>query len=509
MLRRLLDLPLLVILIALAGLAMFVPATHALVMRDHELARSFGYMALLVLIFAGMLGLARANAHPRNVARNHLISLALAYAILPPILALPLVQRAAGGAEFGAAMFEMLSAFTTTGAPVLEGPLKPSVHLWRALVGWLGGLFALVMVFSVLAPLNLGGIEVETGRIPGRASAGMQQITRIADPSERMARFAGGIFPLYFGLTLVLWGGIFMAGGDGFVALCHAMGALSTSGISPLPGGTAEGQGGFLAEAAMAMVLLFALSRRPLMWLLRQGGTGLVWRDPELGLAGSILGASVLGLFVLGLYGALTGPQDHGFGQALGVLWALIFTCLSFLTTAGYVSSFWELWPGWSGLTSPDLLLWALAIIGGGVATTAGGVKLLRVSALLRFGEQELDRVIHPSAIARRRGSAIISRTASGQGATMAWVFFMIFGLSIVAFVAALTLLGVDFDKSFVLAISALTTTGPLVTQSGGIPASFGGQSGAVQVVLGFAMVVGRLEALAILAILLPENLRR
>jgi trk system potassium uptake protein TrkH len=509
MMRRLLDLPLLVILIGLAGLAMFVPAAHAFVLREHELARSFVYMALLVLIFAGMLGLARANALPRNVARNHLISLALAYAILPPILALPLLQRAAGGAEFGAAMFEMLSAFTTTGAPVLEGPLAPSVHLWRALVGWLGGLFALVMVFSVLAPLNLGGVEVETGRIPGRASPAMQQITRIADPSERMARFAAGIFPFYFGLTLVLWAGLYMAGETGFVALCHAMGVLSTSGISPLPGGTADGQGGFLAEAAMALVLVFALSRRPLLRLLRQGGTAQMWLDPELGLAGSILGVGVLGLFLLGLYGALTGPQDHGLMQALGVLWALVFTCLSFLTTTGYVSSFWELWPGWSGLTSPDLLLWALAIVGGGVATTAGGVKLLRVYALLRFGEQELDRVIHPSAVARMRTSGSISRAASEQGAAMAWVFFMIFGLSIAAFVAALTVLGVSFDESLVLALSALTTTGPLVTQSGGIGASYGGQSGAVQMVLGFAMVVGRIEALAILAILLPENLRR
>lgn len=509
MMRRLLDLPLLVILIGLAGIAMFVPATHALVLRDHELARNFAYMALLVLIFAGMLGLARANAVPRNVARNHLISLALAYAILPPILALPLVQRAAGGAEFGAAMFEMLSAFTTTGAQVLEGPLKPSVHLWRSLVGWLGGLFALVMVFSVLAPLNLGGVEVETGRIPGRASPGMQQITRVADPSERMARFAAGIFPFYLGLTLALWGGLYMAGESGFVALCHAMGVLSTSGISPLPGGTADGQGGFPAEAAMALVLVLALSRRPLLRLLRQGGTTRLWRDPELGLAGGILGVVVLGLFLLGLYGALTDPQEHGLFRALGVLWALVFTCLSFLTTTGYVSSFWAQWPGWSGLVSPDLLLWALAIVGGGVATTAGGVKLLRVYALLRFGEQELDRVIHPSAVARMRTSATISRTASGQGAAMAWVFFMIFGLSIAAFVAALTVLGVSFEESLVLVLSALTTTGPLVTQSGGIGASYGGQSGAVQLVLGFAMVVGRIEALAILAILLPENLRR
>ena len=509
MLRRLLELPLLVILIGLSGLAMFLPAAHAFTLRDHELARSFVYMALLVLIFAGMLGLARANAQPRNVARNHLISLALAYAILPPILALPLIQRAAGGAEFGPAMLEMLSAFTTTGAPVLDGPLSPSVHLWRAVVGWLGGLFALVMVFSVLAPLNLGGIEVETGRIPGRASPAMQQITRIADPSERMARFAAGIFPIYAGLTLGLWGLLVMAGEGGFVALCHAMGVLSTSGISPLPGGSAVVEGGWLAEVAMAVLLLLALSRRLLLRLLGQGGTMPLLRDPELGLAAVIVCGAAVVLFGLGLFGALGDSAPDALIETLRVAWALLFTFLSFLTSAGYVSGYWEGWSSWSGLGTPDLLLWALAIIGGGVATTAGGVKLMRVYALLRFGEQELDRVIHPSAVARSRGSSGSARAVLAQGASMAWVFFMIFGLSIIAFVGALTFVGLEFDQSLVLALSALTTTGPLVEQSGGIAASYGGQGGAVQAILALAMVVGRLEALAILAILLPENLRR
>ncbi|WP_227751459.1 potassium transporter TrkG [Tabrizicola oligotrophica] len=508
MLRRLLQLPLLVLLLGLAGLAMFLPAGHAFVMRDHALARAFVYMALLVLVAAGMLGLARANAVPRNVARNHLVSLALAYAILPPVLALPLIQRSAGGAEFGAATFEMLSAFTTTGAPVLEGPLKPSVQLWRALVGWLGGLFALVMVFSVLMPLNLGGVEVETGRIPGRASPATQQITRVADPSERMARFAAQIFPVYTGLTLSLWIVMFAAGEDGFVALCHAMAVLSTSGISPVEGGTAMADGGWLAELAMAAFLIFALSRRPLLRLMGQRSAGSLRRDPELGLAAVLVALATLGLFLVALAGAIGQAASLGLQDGLAALWALFFTCLSFLTTTGFVGSGWQEMVNWSGMASPDVVLWGLAIVGGGVAGTAGGVKLLRVHALLRYGEQELDRVIHPNAVGRSRGGAGISRAAGLQGAAMAWVFFMIFGLSIAVFAAVLTILGLGFDEALVLVLSALTTTGPLAAQSGGIAAGFAGQEGPVQAVLGLAMVVGRLETLAVLAILLPENLR-
>lgn len=508
MLRRMTDMPLLVLLLGLAGLAMFLPAMHALVLRDHELAWSFGYMALLILVLAAMLALARANAVPRNVARNQLVSLALAYVILPPALALPLIQDAAGGAGFDTATFEMLSAFTTTGAPVLEGPLKPSVELWRALVGWLGGLFALVMVFSVLMPLNLGGVEVETGRIPGRATALTQQITRVADPSERMVRFATGIFPIYTGLTLVLWLLLVMTGEDSFVALCHAMGTLSTSGISPLETGSVASRGGWLAEAVVALFLLLALSRRPLLRLLGQGSLAALWRDAELRMAAVIIAGAAGSLFLLNLAAALLSTGSMSLSQALAGLWALVFTSLSFLTTTGYASASWPGLAEWSGLSMPDTVLWALAIVGGGVACTAGGVKLLRVYALLRYGEQELDHVVHPNAVARSRAGEGNSRAAMMQGASMAWVFFMIFGLSIAVFTAALTVLGLGFDQSLVLTLSALTTTGPLIEHSGGIPASFAEQGGLIQLVLGAAMVVGRLEVLAILAILLPENLR-
>ncbi len=508
MTRRLLDLPLLVLLLGMAGLAMMLPAAHALVLRDHALARSFLYMAVLVLIFAGMLALARANATPRNVSRNHLISLALAYVMLPPVLSLPLLQVAAGGAGLGEASFEMLSAFTTTGAVVLEGPLKPSVQLYRSLVGWLGGLFALVMVFSVLVPLNLGGVEVETGRIPGRASPATQQILRVADPSQRMARFAAGIFPIYTGLTLILWIVLSMTGEDGFLALCHAMAVLSTSGISPLEGGLAAGQGGWLAEVAMVLFLLLALSRRPMVWLLGQSREGRLWRDPEFGLAAALLLGTAGMLLLVNLIYALYQGHDSHISTILAAMWALIFTLLSFLTTTGFVSIYWDDLQAWSGLAAPDMVLWAFAIIGGGAACTAGGVKLLRVYALLRYGQQELDRLIHPNAVARSRAANGISRAAILQGATMAWVFFTLFALSIAVFTAALTLIGLGFEEALVLSLSALTTTGPLTGHSGGIAADFAALGGPAQTVLGLAMVLGRLETMAILAILLPENLR-
>ena len=94
-------------------------------------------------------------------------------------------------------------------------------------------------------------------------------------------------------------------------------------------------------------------------------------------------------------------------------LWGGLFTVLSFLTTTGFESEQWLAASDWSRLESPGLILMGLALLGGGVATTAGGVKLLRVYALMRHGERELDRLVHPSSVG---GSGQTARRIRRQG---------------------------------------------------------------------------------------------
>ena len=103
--------------------------------------------------------------------------------LLPLVLAAPLVALVPA-IGLGGAYFEMLSCLTTTGATLFDRPqlLSEPLHLWRALVGWAGGLIVLVAAFAILAPLNLGGFEIgQAGRRPARAA-------RAAAPSRRRPR---------------------------------------------------------------------------------------------------------------------------------------------------------------------------------------------------------------------------------------------------------------------------------------------------------------------------------
>ena len=126
-----------------------------------------------------------------------------------------------------------------------------------------------------------------------------------------------------------------------------------------------------------------------------------------------------------------SGSGGNSFSVPIQTL--LFFTALSFLTTTGWTSVHWEGARAWAGLSAPGLMLAGLAIMGGGVATTAGGVKLLRVFAVALHAKRELDKIVHPASVA---GGGPVIRRLRGPGAYLSFIFFMVFALSIVATIA-------------------------------------------------------------------------
>lgn len=535
--------PLLIQLTVVSAMAMLVPAAYASVVNEDAIARNFFYSALLALILSGLIGLATiANPQPAR-ARNTLLSMLASMVVLPLILAVPFAESLPDTGFFNA-WWEMVSSLTTTGASLYSADLLPlPLHLWRAMVGWMGGFFMLVAAVAVLAPLRVGGFEIMSspyGRsehfesLPESADPRDTQShlsspefrTALNDPAYRLWRSAQTVLPVYGGLTLLMWLLLLLLGDGSLVALCRAMGTLATSGISPVIGPAGESSG-IAGEVVVFIFLIPALSRR--FW---PGGSELratrrLADDPELKMAAGLVALVTLLLFLRHFLGAIdTGnaaisaplmPAD--LRNALSAFWGGLFNALSYLTTTGWNSVDWQGARAWSGLTSPGLILAGLAMMGGGVATTAGGVKLLRVYALARHGEREMERIIHPSSVA---GGGRVARRLRREGAYLAFIFFMLFASSIAVTVALVSIQQIEFETATILSIAALTNTGPL---AGAIPLTpaFDGSAGIAsapwegwsglpsltKIVLAGAMVVGRLETLAILALFSPEFWRR
>lgn len=546
-LRRL---PPLLPMAGIGAVAMFVPAGYASVLGERVIARHFFYSGLMALVLIAMLSVAVAARHRATDPRSSLLSVIAVMTLLPLMLAVPFAESLPDTGLFNA-WWEMVSCLTTTGASLYSADLLPApLHLWRAIVGWMGGMFMLVAAVAILAPLRVGGFELFLSqgaeydafdRLPGMAvrrpgrplgdlSSGQigRGPTGEPDAAERLIRAIRIVVPVYAGLTLVLWTVLMMLGDPSLVALCRAMGTLSTSGISPVIG-TAHQGAGTAGEMMVFLFLLPALSRR--FW---PGGGELratehLRDDPELRIAAGAVTLVAAVLFLRHFVGAIeiaaegdaAAPRAalSGVEGAFSAAWGGLYNALSFLTTTGWNSAHWEGARTWSGLTAPGLILAGLAMFGGGVATTAGGVKLLRVHALARHGQRELERTIHPASVG---GGGRMARQLREQGAYLAFIFFMLFATSIAVVVTLISVHQIEFETATILSIAALTNTGPLAgaiplipvfeASAGVASAPWEGWSGLApmtKLVLAGAMIVGRIELLAVLVVFTPGFWRR
>jgi len=498
---RIRDFPAFAILLLIASTLMLIPAVLAAQMAEWRVARVFLLHGMAFAVLAVILGIATMNRSERRPARYHLATLLLTYILMPVVLAAPMVSIIPGLGWQGG-YFEMLSCLTTTGATLFDQPrlLSDPVHLWRSLVGWIGGFMTLVTAFAILAPLNLGGFEIRqtarSGMAARRGSAG-------DDASQRVLQSARLILPAYVGFTGILGLLLIFAGDRPFVAICHAMAVIATSGISPV-GGLAGGQSGRLGEMALFAFLLLAVSHRTMSFRPRRGERpGL--SDPEVQLMLIATLAVTTLLFLRSFIGATEIERQDNITAALQAIWGSLFTTLSFLTTTGFESRDWLTMQLWSNLPSPGTILLGLAVMGGGIATTAGGVKLLRLYALYRHGIRELDVLVHPSSVPRYgRGSNLISP----GGSQIAFIFLALFIVTLGLVMIALSATGLSFERSLTLAVAGLTTTGPAIRTLGdGL--GYAALSESAHMILCFAMIVGRMEALVIFALFNPTFWRR
>lgn len=505
MLSRVLDLPVFLIFVIITCAAMYLPAIHALLLEDFHVSRSFFYSGTLGLVLSAMIGVALSNRPIHFSAIQHLAALLAAFVLLPLVMAVPFYEGLRT-TSFLNAYVEMVSSFTTTGATLFDRParLAPSLHLWRGMVAWSGGLLMWIAAAAILAPLNLGGFEVTTGAEPGQGGLRRYGI-RAASPGQRLIRTTKTLFPIFALLTAVLWFCQIVSGESPLNGLMIAMATLSTSGIvgaEPF----ASAAGGFTGEALVFVFMFFALSRLTFSADTVAGRNRNLLEDMEfrIGLV-LVIGVPLL-LFLRHWIGAFDVNAEEDLADAFAALWGGMFTVLSFLTTTGFTSSEWDAAQGWSGLATPGMILMGLAMMGGGVATTAGGVKLLRVFTLYLNGLREMQKLIHPSSVS---GNGARDRRIRRQGAYSAWVFFMLFAMSLAAITLSLTLFGTGFEEAIVISVAALTTTGPIMSVAGADPILLSELSAGSKLIFGAASILGRLETLAIIAMITPELWRR
>ena len=499
--KKFTTLPLFFQVFAIACGLMLVLATYGFLTEAFREARVFLYSSLTGILIFALINLATSNRNLKESGVVQLISLLLLFITLPLFLALPnwiILQKN----SFLDTYVDMVGVFTTTGLPVFENDLlsKP-IHLWRALIAWFGGGLIWIAAFVILLPASSEGGEAFSKQ---SINSTFKRKLTLNERSMTITMISKKIVPIYLGFTLILWCSLTSLGTDGYTSLIRAFSILSTSGITGPEIFGSDGAG-FLGELLMAIFLCLALSHNILYSFNKKINLKKIFSDKEIRLGFLTVICITLVLTVKEVISVTPIVNvDQPILNGIKIIWGNFFTTFSFLTTNGYVSSYWG--GAFSSVDMPHItvILLGLCLFGGGLATTAGGVKLLRISILISAFSNETGKLLHPSSITGTN----INLKRLEISVFMAWVFFMIFIISLALVTIIFAMFGMVFEDAIVFAVACLTTTGPLLEVVGTETSLISELSYFSKLALVLSMVLGRLEILVALSVI-TSALRR
>jgi len=372
------------------------------------------------------------------------------------------------------ALFETAAGFTTTGASVIADPelLSHGVLIWRAGTQWMGGMGIIVLSIAILPLLGVGGVQLAKAEAPG------------VHPDRLTPRFretAKRLWLLYVGFTAVE--ALFLVFGDmtAFEAVAHSFTTMSTGGFST----SASSVGGFSSYVQWVVIIFmfiagasFALHFRALRKPLEYS------KSPEFRLYATIIAAAAI-VVVIGTRG----------GEWATVIRDGIFTTVSVITTTGYATADFGLWPG-----AMEILIVGLMFIGGMSGSTAGSVKVYRHGVLVSASRADLRRLVHPRGVfVTRLGADPVSDDIVESVQSFFLMYMFLFMTATLLFGIFESAVGsVDLVTSASAVASSLGNVGPGLGEVGPTSTYLDIATGN-KWLLSFVMIVGRLEIYPVL----------
>ncbi len=473
-------LSLLIQMLGALAFAMLFPAAIAVVHDNVEDAESFLLVAGLTGFVAGAVFFALRGRRWRLGRFDAFLLVLLVWAVPPFIAAVPIMDSLE--IHYLPALFEAVSAYTTTGATTFASleSVGPSIIFWRAELQWLGGLITLISIITVLAPAHVGGLSDRDLAVLGPAGEGSL---------GRSLSTAGTVTAIYAGATALCASLLLFSGLPFFDSICLSFATLSTGGLMPVDGSI----GGYqrpIAESVLAFFMLVGATS--IVWhrMILQGRWAQVFAHRESYWV--ILVALLVGLLYSIEFadGGLVGD-----GSRLSALGRGLFTGISLVTTTGFEQDYRAL------EALPIVIAAALAIVGGATMSTAGGIKFYRIGGMFVQSMHEMKRLVYPHSV---RSTRFGSQPYDIDLMKAIWASAIV-ALSFVGLATLLlTLDHPSFHGGALAAIAAFSNLGPLYpgvwTDSVDWPvfAEFDDFS---KIVVMVTMIVGRIEAVALLTL--------
>ncbi|MDA7427487.1 TrkH family potassium uptake protein [Primorskyibacter aestuariivivens] len=431
---------------------------------------------VITMLSGGLIALACSNGVKEGLSIQQTFLLTTGvWLALPVFGALPFVIGETD-ARYVDAFFEAMSGLTTTGSTVFSGldDMPKGLLLWRGLLQWLGGIGIIVVAMVFLPELRVGGMQIFRAE-------GFDTMGKIL---PRATQIASQISVIYVSLTLICALLYMLFGMEAFDASVHALTTIATGGFSTYDASFGAFTGPLEYVAAIFMVLAALPFVRYVQLI--NGSTRPLFRDAQV--RGFVL---VLVLVVLSSAGFLMLRFGYGPEQALR---EALFNITSILTGTGYASVDYM---GWGAMMVA--VFFFLGLVGGCAGSTACSVKIFRYQLLFASIRVQLKRIRSPHGVFTPRYEG---RPVSDDVLSSVMSFFVFFVVSMGILSVLLSATGLDFVTSISGAATALANVGPGLGDTIGPAGNFGALNDTAKWLLSAAMLIGRLELLAVYAIL-------
>ena len=456
--------------------AIFMVPAWAISLIYHEANAAFAILKsqLITLLVAGILLLATRNASHHFYAKEGLVTTGAAWIVLSLLGALPFwISREIP--QYIDAVFETVSGFTTTGSSILSNveAMSHGLLYWRSFSHWVGGMGVLVFLLAIV-PLS-GKNEGFTLHILRAESPGPS----VGKLVPRMRQTAKILYLIYVALTVLDMIFLMLGGMSPFDSVCHAFGTAGTGGFG-VRGDSFASYSPYLQNVTTVFMLLFGVNFS-CYYLLLIKRVKDVLKDEELRLYITIVALSTLLITwnISGLYSSIGESLRHA-----------AFQVATMISTTGYATTDFDLWPSFS-----KAIMLFLMLSGACAGSTGGGIKVARLMLLMKSLRRNFHNVLHPSEIRKVRVNDVpvdekVMNNVNGY--LIAYVAIVVFSFLIIS------LDGFSMETNFSAVMATFNNIGPGF-QAVGPTCNFSAYSVLSKIVMIFDMLAGRLEILPIL----------
>ena len=402
--------------------------------------------------------------------------------------------------------FESMSGFTTTGATVIAPNMSPNcipgvtedcinsqakgLLLWRSLTQWFGGMGIIMLGMMLLSRVIGGGMALARAELTGPSLSRLR---------PKLKQTAIALWTLYIVLTciefILLWTATPM---DWFDAVNHSLTTLPTGGFS-----THDASIGYFDSIAVETIVIAFMFiggiNFTLLWFIKEGEIKKAFGDEEF----RYYLVYIL-VATLAIAAALIG-SGTGIGTSLR---HSLFHVVSIGTSSGFVTTNYRDYSNggdWPLVT--HLIIFVLMIVGASAGSTAGGLKLLRVTLAFKVAMRELVKIAQPRKIDQiRMNGEVVERNQIGLIVGMLIVWVGLFGLS--SIILAIFMPDNTFESVITVVASSLGNTGPALGEYGPHDTWASMNSGAL-IITSILMWFGRLELLTAVILIHPHTWRK